>query len=429
MDLPNDSREQITLNGHLGPLRATKTPLTLSIAPLTVFIGPQGTGKSLMSQLLYFFRDAQYLISTYSKQEGPAVSVRKVIEDIRAGATSSRSFAAFLEDKKATLEYLPAKESQIKAQIETLDAQWTEPWTISCYSSQIRPTGAFNKAVEKWLSTLSHNPTQVPNPRRTTLFVPAERSFFSRLINSDPNALASPDLPLTMREFTDFLFKAADTHDNWQNGHSDREYKMQSSTIPREVQEISDLVDQELRGSARFSKEGRYKRNWQWQPWQSQRPIAIEMASSGQMETWPMVSIAQALFGWEPQQRPLFIHIEEPETHLHPSAQVAITQLLAYLCHKGFRLVITTHSLFVLYVLNNLVLAAQTLPDQPFKNMPNTNQRLQPDRLEAYLFAEETAVSIRDSETGQLDESRLSRVLGDLEVQYNQIQAYNILWP
>ncbi len=424
MDLPHAPREQINLHGHLGPLKATKTPLTFSIAPLTVFIGPQGTGKSLISQLLYFFRDAHYLISTYSKQEGPEVSVRKVIEGIRAGGTSPRSFAAFLGDKKVTLEYLPAKETPI----EPPDSPLLEPQTISCYGSQMRPTGAFNKLVQKWLTTLSHNPIQAPNPRRKTLFVPAERSFFSRLINSDPNALASPDLPLTMREFTDFLFKAADTHESWQNDHPDWSHRMQSSTIPREVQEISDLVNQELRGSARFSKEGLYKRNWQWQPWQSERPIAIEMASSGQMETWPMVSIAQALFGWEPQQRPLFIHIEEPETHLHPSAQVAIIQLVAYLCRKGFRLVITTHSLFVLYVLNNLVLAAQTLPDQPLKNMPDTTQRLPPNLLEAYLFAEETAISIRDSETGQLDESRLSQVLGDLEVQYNQIQAYNILW-
>lgn len=422
MVLQADSRqEQITITGHLGPIQAIETPLTLSIAPLTVFIGPQGTGKSLISQLLYFFRDAQYLLLKYSKQEGPEVSVRKVIEGIRSGEASPRSFASFVMNNKVSIEYCAGQ--SVNPGVKGGKA--AKPWSVSCYSSnrQIRPTGDFNKVVQQWLTAVSQDPTQSPSLLPKTLFIPAERSFFSRLINSDPNALASADLPLSMREFTSFLFKAADTHEGWHNGMGAHKVVM-----PTEVQEISDLVTQELRGYARFSKEGRYKRKWQWQPEQSDRAIEIEMASSGQMETWPMVSIAQALFGWEQSQRPLFIHIEEPETHLHPLAQVAITQLLAYLCNKGFRLVITTHSLFVLYVLNNLVLAAQTLPNQPFANLPSPVQRLQPEMLAAYLFAEGTAVSIRDAETGQLDESRLSQVLGDLEVQYNQIQAYDILW-
>ncbi|MGL5192692.1 MAG: AAA family ATPase [Chroococcales cyanobacterium] len=163
-------------------------------------------------------------------------------------------------------------------------------------------------------------------------------------------------------------------------------------------------------------------------PDESDRPIEIEMASSGQMETWPMVSIAQAMFGWEASQRPLFIHIEEPETHLHPAAQVAITKLLAYLCNKGFRLVITTHSLFVLYVVNNLVLAAQTLPDKNFENIPDSSFRLSPNQLSAYLFCDGTAISICEPESGQLDESKLSSVLGNLEIQYNHIQSYQFLW-
>ncbi|NEP42638.1 MAG: AAA family ATPase [Okeania sp. SIO2H7] len=123
-----------------------------------------------------------------------------------------------------------------------------------------------------------------------------------------------------------------------------------------------------------------------------------------------------------------FIHIEEPETHLHPSAQVAIAKLLAYLCNKGFRLVITTHSLFILYVLNNLILASQNLPNKEFENLPVSSQRLNPNLLSAYLFAEGTAISIRDEESGELDESKLSRVLGNLEIEYNQIQSYDVLW-
>jgi hypothetical protein len=409
MATPN-YRESIKISGHLGPLKAIETPLTLDIAPLTVFIGPQGTGKSLVSQLLYFFRDAHYLISTHSKQAGPEISVRKVIEGIRSGEKSQRAFSSFIMGKSVDIEYSRSAPNQEKYD-----------WKITGYQSnrKIRPTSHFNQQIKSWLMTIADNPSGAGNIESNALFVPAERSFFSRLINSDPQSLGGSELPITMREFTRFLFKAADTHQKWQED---------SDKKPVEVSEIDDIITHELRGHAVFSRKGPYARRWQWMPDESDRPIEIEMASSGQMETWPMVSIAQAMFGWEAPQRPLFIHIEEPETHLHPAAQVAITKLLAYLCNKGFRLVITTHSLFVLYVVNNLVLAAQTLPDKNFENIPDSSFRLSPNQLSAYLFCDGTAISICDPESGELDESKLSSVLGNLEIQYNQIQSYQVLW-
>ena len=423
-------QESISIEGHLGPIRAVNSPLTLEISPLTVFIGPQGTGKSLVSQLLYFFRDAQYLISTHSTQDEPDITVRKVIEGIRSGENSSRAFSSFVMDNKVDIQYLrrnsdrpdtplPPRSKRGDRGINLLPDR---NWTITCYESnrQIRPQSEFKQQIESWLMNIADNPASSGEIKSEAVFVPAERSFFSRLINSAPQSLGSKDLPITMREFTRVLFKSADTHQKWQE-ENNRER-------PLEASEIDDIITQELRGRAVFSRNGPYARRWQWIPEQSDRPIEIEMASSGQMETWPMVSMAQAMFGWEPWQRPLFIHIEEPETHLHPSAQVAIAKLLAYLCNKGFRLVITTHSLFVLYVLNNLVLAAQNLPDKDFPGIPVTSQRLTSNLLSAYLFSDGTAISIRDRESGELDESRLSSILGNLEMEYNQIQSYDILW-
>ncbi len=402
-------QETIQISGHLGPINATITPLKLEISPLTVFIGPQGTGKSLVSQLLYFFRDARYLLSTYSKQEGPEISVRKVIEGIRSGEKSKRSFSSFVKDS-VEIQYVSEAINQGK-----------HDWSITCYESNraIRPKRGFNRDIKSWLTEIADNPSASGDLNSNVVFVPAERSFFSRLINSNPQSLGSAELPTTMREFTKFLVRSADTHQKWQEHHEKQ---------PLEVTEIDKIITSELRGRAVFSRKGPYARQWQWMPTGSDRPIEIEMASSGQMETWPMVSITQAIFGWEREQRPLFIHIEEPETHLHPSAQVAITQLLAYLCNKGFRLVVTTHSIFVLYVLNNLILASQNLHDKNFDNLPDSSLRISPNHLSAYLFADGTAISIRNQESGELDESRLSRVLGNLETQYNQIQAYDVLW-
>ena len=45
--------------------------------------------------------------------------------------------------------------------------------------------------------------------------------------------------------------------------------------------------------------------------------------------------------------------IEEPEAHLHPTAQVEFTRLLAGAVKAGIRIIITTHSEWVLWELAN----------------------------------------------------------------------------
>lgn len=47
--------------------------------------------------------------------------------------------------------------------------------------------------------------------------------------------------------------------------------------------------------------------------------------------------------------------VEEPEAHLHPAAQVELTRLLAATVHAGLRVVMTTHSEWILEALGNAV--------------------------------------------------------------------------
>jgi energy-coupling factor transporter ATP-binding protein EcfA2 len=51
--------------------------------------------------------------------------------------------------------------------------------------------------------------------------------------------------------------------------------------------------------------------------------------------------------------------IEEPESHLHPEMQVEFTRFLASVVRSGVRIIMTTHSEWVLEELANLVQASQ----------------------------------------------------------------------
>ena len=77
--------------------------------------------------------------------------------------------------------------------------------------------------------------------------------------------------------------------------------------------------------------------------------------------------------------------VEEPESHLHPAMQVEFTRQLAALVHAGIRVIVTTHSLWVLEELANIVHRSELTADAREKTV-NGNFALEPDQVGAWLF-------------------------------------------
>jgi len=58
------------------------------------------------------------------------------------------------------------------------------------------------------------------------------------------------------------------------------------------------------------------------------------------------------------------VYIEQPETHLHPRAQVALAQVLAAAANRGVRVVVETHSSLLLLGVQALVAEGLLEPDK-----------------------------------------------------------------
>lgn len=389
-------------HADFGPIKASKSePVEIKIKPLTVFIGVQGSGKSLASQLLYFLRDSTYLMANYAKGENYENTIRKVVDRLRS---TDQSLGTFVSKGTAQIHYSCKTDSELKRSISI-----NKNLTIS-------PIKAFNKEFEveikELLNKLQAKPSLRDEIQRKALFIPAERTLFSRFLNSG----MPTGLPIPMREFENVLARGRDIYTGWLKKEQE---------MPQEAIEIEHIVQRSLRGSVRYEQAGLYSGKWQWVPDGREKPIQIAMASSGQMEAWPLVFAAQTAFSLKQDERPIFLHIEEPEAHLHPSAQVAMVHILAYLVNQGFRVLVTTHSLTVLYTINNLMAAYQMLPGKTYEDVPAENVRLSPDDLSAYLFTGEGVeeVMYKTDELRQIDEGRLGEVLGNLQIEFNRIAA------
>ena len=113
--------------------------------------------------------------------------------------------------------------------------------------------------------------------------------------------------------------------------------------------------------------------------------------------------------------------IEEPESHLHPAMQVEFTRQIAALVHAGVRVIVTTHSDWVLETLANLVRLSE-LPKARRKGIEGADLVLRPDQVGAWLFK-----SKKSPKGSVVEEIRFDPDAGGLESDYSDVaeQLYN----
>ena len=109
--------------------------------------------------------------------------------------------------------------------------------------------------------------------------------------------------------------------------------------------------------------------------------LALANASSMVSELAPVVLYLRHLI--EPKS---VLIVEEPESHLHPAMQVEFTRQLASLAKAGIRVIVTTHSEWLLEELANIVRRSE-LAEEDRKG----KTALRPDQVGAWLFKPKTA--------------------------------------
>ena len=191
------------------------------------------------------------------------------------------------------------------------------------------------------------------------------------LIASASRAVLRPDSPMpvlsgVLGDFMEQLVALADSS-RWEH---DENYDNLAQSLEQTL----------LRGVVSIEQSPINYPSFVFRPNGWERDLPLMNASSMVSELAPVVLYLRHVV----QSGDLLI-IEEPESHLHPAMQVEFTRQLAAAVQSGIRIIITTHSEWVLEELANLVRLAE-LPKERREGIDNADIVLSPDQLGAWFF-------------------------------------------
>jgi len=145
--------------------------------------------------------------------------------------------------------------------------------------------------------------------------------------------------------------------------------------------ELSERLEREvLRGAIVLEESAIGYPEFYYRPEGWERDIPLMNSSSMVSELAPVVLYLRHVV-----ERGDVLIIEEPESHLHPEMQVKFVRQLAAVVNAGIRVMLTTHSEWVLEELANLIRLSE-LPKSRRKDFVDTNSALTPDQLGVWLF-------------------------------------------
>lgn len=329
-----------------------------------VFTGPQASGKSTVAKSIFFFnyiKDIffQYIMKSYQKKQLFQVhSLEKaLINEIRNAFI--QAFGEETGQDESVLNYTYDNESIIKILFKKSekDGLLTEPVIdkkisekIIGLAASINSNGLGNSEDIKHFiySEMFDNDMEI-------LYIPAGRSLLTLLSNQigymysmlDDRQKSSMDF--CTQNYLERVLQIKSYFDRSPAQLLNRQLKTDSNshdedTMNLVIQKMVEILKGEYNNS---DGEEMLKIS-------DKVCVKLNYASSGQQEA---VWITNMLFYYMLGDKKTYFIIEEPESHLFPEAQKAITELISIAKNDSNKVLITTHSPYILGSINNLLYA------------------------------------------------------------------------
>lgn len=316
--------EQLTIRSF-GPIKE----MNVTIRDFTIFIGPQGSGKSTASKVLTICHDLSWYLHVLDEDDGVFVPFNKFcIEEYFNEATyirfvdSSGEVVIVYADGKFVLNCDGLSKQDAKDMISKKILEENKVFLAKLGVADVSPS----ELEDRYAQLLRAN-------ARMMLYIPAERNLAGSLSNSLASVIAS-NIPLY-----DALLEYMSVYERAKN-------ELKEYYVP-----FLDVSYATTDGKEKI---------WLGQGDNKRKPLPLSACSSGLQSVLPLLmSLDYAL---RTVSFDAFV-IEEPEQNLFPANQRALMQHLVsfYNIANVFGMVLTTHSPYILSCMNIMMLAGKII--------------------------------------------------------------------
>lgn len=378
----------------------------IEIAGITVLIGPQASGKSIIARLIFFFRE--YIDEIF--RQGSMKKQNKLTFDKSQREKFYEIFPYYAWDRdEFEVEYQigeyvinifsAKKSSSIKIKTSnnlTRDFVWLKKSYKNFVENEIkaarqdkrRPRTSFYLFRRHILKDVELDPL-----RYDTLFVPAARSFYAQMREELVPVLAlDKRVDPILLQFADFYEYAKSSLGT-------------SLRHPRRGSKRSEMFFEKILKGIPFRED---ETDWIRM---GDRKIEVRKASSGQQEALPLLL---SLNEYPLISNNSLLIIEEPEAHLFPTAQKDVMDFMIHqFSGSSSGILFTTHSPYLLSCLNNGVLRAK-IEKEPFIKF---------EEVRVYLIANGKSRDLRDKKLKLIDANPIDSVSDEIYEEFDNIMS------
>ena len=406
---------------NFGPIKKAE----IDLRPLTVFVGESNTGKTYLSALIYAFQRTFDGISqvpwlphriiqldrisrSRHSRLSPQVSREETQEMLEKLGVTGQPFKFSdlpqwlqdrlqsdlvdserfkdelrrcfdLESASELIKFTNGQHDEMKVSLEIREKNQIL-WSFGVYNSDSEVTidGFVNEdtvlrhddraALREILDTgdWRREPVRIfnSNAPAESYYLPAARSGLMQSHGMIVSSLVDRATRVGLEQFSEIPTFSGMIADFLKQIISYKERRVSSG----EMSGIAKILEDEvLRGGIEIRKPAAGYPEFRYRPQKSEQALRMSQSSSMVSELAPLVFFLRDVV--RPGDT---LIIEEPEAHLHPAAQTKVAFILTHLVRGGVRVIITTHSDWLLEQIGNLIREGEVMKLGKNQSEPTT---------------------------------------------------------
>lgn len=400
--------------------------IDIEIKQLNIFIGPQGSGKSITVKLIYFCKNILNDLTTsiLEKKDLKTFKKEQIANFIKFFPKESWCNGEFnIKYKLNDIEIILNKDKSDKFKLDFSNNLKRIINKTRIYLDKILKEENSKEPehdillkyerkgkIKSYISNLIFNLENEIYELGNQIFIPAGRSFFANLQANIFSILSAN------QNLDPFLIEFGSIYERFKDISTRNLNHKQNLPIDKIIQDI--LNSSYLR-----------EKNKDFLLHDDKRKVNLSNASSGQQEILPLIIMLKLFLNKTISLgNRAALYIEEPEAHLFPTAQFNVVKLLARLCNlkNSYQIFITTHSPYLLSSFNNLFFAGSIIKKDSNKtenvyNLIDKNEIIFSENATAYSLSNGKYSNLMDERDGLILAETLDRVSENIAIQFESL--------